>query len=97
MPVEFGKLEAWLNKKRPYFHNRTSNTKYLIYFSIGMDSHEHQLTQEDLDADDYTNRFSAWFELVQPLGKGAFGSVFEVIRKSDRAHYAVKVYFFGLS
>lgn len=40
--------------------------------------------------ENFTSRFQEDFELVQCLGKGGFGVVFEVKNKLDDCHYAIK-------
>jgi translation initiation factor 2-alpha kinase 3 len=40
--------------------------------------------------ENYTSRFMEDFDLVQCLGKGGFGVVFEVKNKLDDCHYAIK-------
>lgn len=41
-------------------------------------------------SDTYPLRYSNDFETVQCLGKGGFGIVFEVRKKIDECHYAIK-------
>ncbi|XP_055638305.1 eukaryotic translation initiation factor 2-alpha kinase [Toxorhynchites rutilus septentrionalis] len=41
-------------------------------------------------SENFTSRFQEDFELVQCLGKGGFGVVFEVRNKLDDCHYAIK-------
>lgn len=47
---------------------------------------------EDLDSEDYSKKFSDFFEFKSVLGKGAFGTVISAINKSDKREYAVKVF-----
>ncbi|XP_058455299.1 eukaryotic translation initiation factor 2-alpha kinase-like [Malaya genurostris] len=42
------------------------------------------------NGDNFVSRFQEDFELVQCLGKGGFGVVFEVKNKLDDCHYAIK-------
>lgn len=45
---------------------------------------------ESNNGDNFVSRFQEDFELVQCLGKGGFGVVFEVKNKLDDCHYAIK-------
>jgi serine/threonine protein kinase len=38
------------------------------------------------------SRFHCHFTILDPIGRGAFGTVFEAERKSDRKKFAVKFF-----
>ena len=46
---------------------------------------------DELDSDEFSNKFSDYFEFKAILGKGAFGVVISAIKKTDNKEYAVKV------
>lgn len=50
-----------------------------------------QLTEEDLDSDDYNTKFTDYFKLIKLLGRGAFGFVVSAVLLEDKKVYAVKV------
>lgn len=58
------------------------NEAQLKLRSLSESSHEQQYT--------YVSRFLTDFELIQCLGKGGFGVVFQVVNKLDEINYAVK-------
>ena len=49
------------------------------------------MNPEELDSDDYTTKFSDYFEFKAVIGKGAFGTVISAVSKSDSHEYAIKV------
>lgn len=51
------------------------------------------MSPEELDSEEYDNKFSDYFEYKSVVGKGAFGVVVSAISKADDKEYAVKVTF----
>jgi len=51
---------------------------------------------EELDSEDYTSKFSDYFDFKAIIGKGAFGTVISAVSKSDSREYAIKVKTFFL-
>lgn len=49
------------------------------------------MNAEELDSEEFSNKFSDYFEFKAILGKGAFGVVISAIKKTDNREYAVKV------